>query len=182
MLLRAGLAALLLATVVRLLLPSEKADEIADARAAVVGALATQGIAMHEFSPAPREDIPVPVLFSAPGCDRLLQVLTVSFSFEESPLLETVIEPGFRRHYIYFGRIWLAPAPLAIRLEWLKQKAIAILWRQRSMLPKWVLLVAEPPSCHVIERIDWRRVWAPQTASGSKATDVAASAAGQSSR
>ncbi len=173
-LLRAVLAAILLATVVAGFMPAERSDETGRARAAVVQALRAQGLAVQELVPAPRPDVPAPVLFSAPACDRPLQVTTLSLSFQEAPLLEVFVEDGFARRYIYFGHIWRAPSPLAARLEWLRLRVLSMLVPGYDTPPKWVLLAAEPPDCHAIERIDWRPVWRPLAAHPSAAADVAA--------
>ena len=164
LLLRVVFSALLLATVSVGLLPSEKSDGNAGVRAAIVHALAVQELSVQEHSAAPREDALAPVLFAAPGCQGMLQVITVSLSLQEAPMLETYLEPTFKRRYVYLGRIWFAADPFAMRVEWIKYKALAILGLRRHVMSKMALVVAEPPDCHAVEQIDWRPVWSPHRA------------------
>lgn len=164
-LLRAFLAAVLLVTIAAGLMPAAPSDEIGKARTIIAGALASQGLAVQEISPAPQPNVvPAPVRVSAPGCDRPLQVTALGLSFEDAPLLEVLLEPDFERRYIYFGRSWSAPSPLAAHLEWLKRLTLSMLLPRYSRPPKWVLLAAEPPDCQVIEQIDWGPVWSPPPA------------------
>lgn len=161
LLLRGVFSALLLATVSVGLLPSEKTDGNAGVRAAMVHALAAQGLSVQQPSAALREDALAPVLFAAPGCQGMLQVISVSLSLQEAPMLEAYLEPTFKRRYVYLGRIWLSADPFAMRVEWFKYKAFAILGLRRHAMPKTALVVAEPQDCHAVEQIDWRPVWSP---------------------
>ena len=169
LLFRVIFSALLLATVAVGLLPSEKTDENAGVRAAIVHTLTVQGLSVQKHSAALRENALAPVLFAAPGCRGMLQVLTVSLSLQEAPMFEAYLEPTFKRRYVYLGRIWFAADPFAMRVEWFKYKALAILGLRRHVMSKMALVVAEPPDCHAVEQIDWRPVWSPHRAAKAKA-------------
>jgi hypothetical protein len=164
LLLRVVFSALLLATVSVGLLPSEKTDGNAGVRAAIVRVLTVQGLSVQAYPAARLEDALAPVLFAAPGCQGMLQVITVSLSLQEAPMLEAYLEPTFKRRYVYLGRIWFAADPFAMRVEWVKYKALAILGLRRHAMPKTALVVAEPQDCHAVEQIDWRPVWSPHKA------------------
>ena len=133
--------------------------ETSDTHSAIIDALARQGLAASKHSVPLRSDLPAWVLFAAPGCDRMLQVLPATLSLHELPLLEALVEPGYSRRYIYLGRTWPTADRLAMRIAWLKHKAASVLGFGRYALLKTVLLVASPPECNVVEQIDWQPVW-----------------------
>ena len=110
----------------------------------MVDPLAAQGLSVQQPSAALRKYALAPVLFAAPGCQGMLQVISVSLSLQEAPMLEAYLEPTFKRRYVYLGRIWLSADPFAMRVEWFKYKAFAILGLRRHAMPKTALVVAEP--------------------------------------
>ena len=124
-----------------------------------MNALVQQGIAASKVSLPLPDDITDSVVFTPPGCDRIVRVMPATLSLHELPLLEAFVERDYRRHYIYLGRVWDTPDRFALRLAWLKLKVASGLWPARYALPRTMLLVATPPECDVAEKIDWGLVW-----------------------
>lgn len=127
-------------------------DEVAGVTAFLEG----HGWSVREQS-TPKE---VPFIrAAAPGCAGLLQVMRLSLSLEAVPYFEAVAEPGYVRTYIYFGQRWRTPDPVALRSEWIKHRALSLLGLRRHVMHKTLLLVAAPPYCKAVSRIDWRPLW-----------------------
>lgn len=153
-LLRCAFLALLVATVASQI--HRYSDTPADERAAVVKVLERQGlIALDQSSPFHRPWL----FFSVPGCDGVVQVVSISISLQEIPLVEAALAPGDNRSYLYFGRMWPDPGVLAVRMEWVRQMLRAFVAGRRPALMKTVLLVVSPTGCPSLDAIDWRPIW-----------------------
>ena len=99
------------------------------------------------------------ILFSAPGCDRPLRVQPLSISLEAAPLYEATVSSRDVGHYIYLGEVWPKAAPVALHVEWIKNRVLATLGLAPYRRLRTALFVAEPSGCDAIKRIDWRSFW-----------------------
>jgi hypothetical protein len=128
----------------------------------VAGFLERQGLTVHkELSPPDQYG----TVFSAPGCDRLLNVKTLSISLQEVPLFEAAAGPHDARRYIYLGEIRPTAEPVSLRARWVKHQMLATLGLAPYRQLRTVLFVAEPPGCDAVKRIDWRSFWSTAAAS-----------------
>jgi hypothetical protein len=153
-LLRCVLLALLVGTVATRI--HRYLDTPADERAVVVKVLERQGLTLLDhFSPFRRPWL----FFSVPGCNGVIQVVSISISLQEVPLVEPSLEPGDNRSYLYFGRMWSDPGVLSIRMEWIRLTVHALFSGRRPALMKTVLLVITPAGCQSLDAIDWRPIW-----------------------
>jgi hypothetical protein len=153
-LLRWILAGLLLATIASRIqafpaVPHDPTSRVADF-------LSAQGLTVREQPVVTQHKS---VHFAAPGCNGVLQAMVMGLSLEAVPYFETVVGPGYVHHYIYFGEISRAPNPMALRASWIKHRALSLLGLRGYTMHRTLLLVAEPPGCNVIKRIDWRPLW-----------------------
>jgi hypothetical protein len=140
-----------------------------------------QVIATHRLSVEPmlsvRDLFAGAARFRAPGCDEPIEVMPVHISLQEAPLFDALIKADYTRQFVYLDQTWLSENRVAMRLTWLKHKALSFLGRGRFVTIPTGLLVVSPPGCHAAEAIDWTPVWSPRViAAGAQVPDAGRSA------
>jgi hypothetical protein len=129
---------------------------VPDGPSPIEGFLKRQGLTVHaQYSAA--DDYGT--VFSAPGCDRLLRVKSLSINLQEVPLFEAAAGPHDVRHYIYVGAIRPTAESVALRARWIKKQLLATFGLAPYRQLRTVLFVAEPPGCDAVKRIDWLPFW-----------------------
>jgi hypothetical protein len=134
-----------------------------DFRAAVTAVTALEGWSAYDKAGRSPDTLGTPMYFQVPGCDGVVQVFSVNLNLQLSPLLDQLIMPGYMRRFVYMGRTWLTEDRLGMRLEWLKYKALSLLGLGRYAPSATALVVAKPPGCHQVDKVDWSPIWEKRT-------------------
>lgn len=155
--LRALLAGLLVAIAVDKVWVS-RADP-PDMRAAVMGLVSHSGWSAYEETGNSSEPLGNAIHFRATGCEGLGQIFVVDLSLQAAPMLDQVIRSGDARRFVYLGRTWLTHDRVGMRLEWLKQKTLALFGLSQYVVNEAALVITEPRDCKVADAVDWSALW-----------------------
>jgi hypothetical protein len=156
----AAFAAILVGTIIARarsgdVLPKDDIDIMASA---VIAAAQSQGLVSRGYASADGAELRT-LTFAAPGCVRPLYVDVLETSLEQIAIVSPEQQQGYRRYYVYFGRVWQRPDRLAIFFEKNKQAMLATLGLTRYV-PSWHLLLVDAPlGCAAAAGVDWRAVW-----------------------
>jgi hypothetical protein len=103
--------------------PKENINIVASA---VIAAAQSRALMFHNYTSADGADLPV-LTFAAPGCTRPLYVAVLVTTLEQTTVVGSLRQQGYRRYYAYFGRVWQRPDRRAIFLKQKKQAILATL-------------------------------------------------------
>lgn len=131
-----------------------------DMRAAVVSIAEHNGLLVSNSADGQADALGDPITFQTPECEDFGQIFLVELGLQSLPMLNHVIDRGYTRQFVYLGRTWTRHDRLGMRLEWLKQKPLALVGVGKYNVNESALLIAEPPDCDRAGRIDWSALWA----------------------
>lgn len=137
-----------------------------DMRAAVVGLVSRSGWSAYEDTGKATEPLGNTIHFRAKGCEGSGQIFVIDLSLQAAPMLDHTIRSGNERRFVYLGRTWLTQDRIGMRLEWLKQKALALFGIGHYVVNEVALVIAEPRDCKVAGTIDWSALWQAPHAPG----------------
>jgi hypothetical protein len=155
--LRITLAGLLISTVIgKICLAHVKPS---DMRSAAIDLVSRKGWAAYEETGNAAQPLGNAIHFRATGCQASGQIFVVPLNLQDAPMLDHMTSQGYARRFVYLGRTWLNEDRAEMRLEWLKYKALSLLWLGRYEANESALIVVEPPDCGRSETVDWSGLW-----------------------
>jgi hypothetical protein len=140
-------------------LPEDNIDIVASA---AIGAAQAHGLVFRGSTSADGAEL-LELTFAASGCTRPVYVDVLETTLDQTTVVDSPEQQGYRRYYVYFGRAWQQPDRLAVFFEQQKQAMLATLGLSRYV-PSWhLLLVDAPVDCAPAAGVDWRAVWERQS-------------------
>lgn len=98
--------------------------------------------------------------FDTPSCARPVLISVLSVTFDDESLIGGLGEPGDAVRYVYLDRSWSElPNRLAVFFEWKEHKALELLGLTPYVPMPYLLRLAWPRGCEIVDAIDWRVVW-----------------------
>jgi hypothetical protein len=125
---------------------------------AILRVARSHGLGLREYKTTAGLMSPT-LLFEAPGCSQPLQVSLHLWTFEEETLTEDAPQQRAIRRYVYLDRTWDAPDRLAVFVQRMKYRALAMFGLTEYVPSQYFLLLEAPADCRSAEDIDWRSVW-----------------------
>jgi hypothetical protein len=133
-------------------------NENNDIEPAVIRVARSHGLTLRKEETTTKEAVRT-LVFEPSGCGSPLSVTLLSVTFEEEPLVQMVRGESDVVRYIYLNHVWTAPDRLASFFEWKLHKALRLFGLTQYVPSRYMLRVASPPGCRLVDAIDWRIVW-----------------------